>query len=146
MSYPSRNCGRYPENPMKSWIPTATAGREWQIRPIWDFFSILLKNQHRIKFLKHWLTEVNSHGKTIFCIYFRELFQFRELWLCCSKSFNFRLKNWDSALIVKSVQKKQKISRKDAETQRSRKVILCGFSASLRLCVRFSFWLRAQWR
>ena len=64
--------------------------------------------------------------------------------------------NWDSALTIKSLQKKQKLSRKDAKAQRFRKERpsagqtvyclvfgrLCVFFASLRLCVSASFWLR----
>jgi hypothetical protein len=46
-----------------------------------------------------------------------------------------------NALRVKSLQKKQKLSRKAAKAQRFRKEKLCVFFASLRLCVRFSFWL-----
>jgi hypothetical protein len=42
-----------------------------------------------------------------------------------------------SPLKVQSLQKKQKLSRKDAEPQRYRKEKLCGFFASSRLCVRF---------
>jgi hypothetical protein len=40
------------------------------------------------------------------------------------------------------VQKKQKLSHKDAKAQRLRKERLCVFFASLRLCVSSSFWLR----
>jgi len=45
---------------------------------------------------------------------------------------------------VNSLQKKQKLSRKGAKAQRPAKKRLCVFFAALRLCVRFSFWLRAR--
>jgi len=43
---------------------------------------------------------------------------------------------------MKSLRDKPKESRKDAETQRKRRVFLCKFFAPLRLCARFSFWLQ----